>query len=71
MRAATAVAALDLSGHGDSGHRERYSLEGWTREVMAVARHAGIDGPPVLVGHSMGGFVTIGPRPSSPTRSPA
>jgi pimeloyl-ACP methyl ester carboxylesterase len=53
------VAAIDLSGHGDSGRRERYSLEGWTDEVMAVVGDAGIQGNPVVVGHSMGGFVTI------------
>ncbi len=53
------VAAIDLSGHGDSEHRTDYSLERWSREVMAVAADAGIDGQPVLVGHSMGGFVTI------------
>lgn len=54
------VVAVDLSGHGDSDHRQRYSLEDWTSEVMAVARAARIDGPPVIIGHSMGGFVTIG-----------
>ena len=32
------VLALDLSGHGDSGHRPHYSLELWTEEVVAVAR---------------------------------
>ncbi len=53
------VLALDLSGHGDSGHRGVYSLEQWTDEVMAVAATGGIVGPPVVVGHSMGGFVTI------------
>ena len=53
------VAALDLSGHGDSDHRPAYSLEQWSAEVMAVAADAGIAGPPVLVGHSMGGFVAI------------
>ncbi|MEZ5180786.1 MAG: alpha/beta hydrolase [Acidimicrobiales bacterium] len=53
------VVALDLSGHGDSDRREAYSLERWADEVMAVADDAGIDGPPVVVGHSMGGFVTI------------
>jgi pimeloyl-ACP methyl ester carboxylesterase len=53
------VLAIDLSGHGDSGHREVYGLEQWTHEVVAVARSGGIDGPPVVVGHSMGGFVTI------------
>ena len=54
------VVCLDLSGHGDSGHRPSYSLEQWTDEVMAVADAGDIAGPPVIVGHSMGGFVTIG-----------
>lgn len=53
------VAALDLSGHGDSGRRAHYSLEGWTREVMAVSDEASFAGPPVIIGHSMGGMVTI------------
>ena len=53
------VAALDLSGHGDSGRRDSYSLEGWTDEVMAVARDSGMAERPVVCGHSMGGFVTI------------
>jgi pimeloyl-ACP methyl ester carboxylesterase len=54
------VLAIDLSGHGDSDHRDRYQLEQWTDEVMAVAGAGEIDGAPVLIGHSMGGFVTIG-----------
>jgi pimeloyl-ACP methyl ester carboxylesterase len=54
------VLALDLSGHGDSGHREVYSLEQWTEEVVGVAKAGGIDRLPVVIGHSMGGFVTIG-----------
>jgi pimeloyl-ACP methyl ester carboxylesterase len=54
------VLAIDLSGHGDSGHREEYSLEQWTDEVLAVAGDGGVHGPPVVVGHSMGGFVAIG-----------
>lgn len=53
------VVAVDLSGHGDSGHRDEYSLEQWTNEVMAVAEAGGIADRPVVVGHSMGGFVTI------------
>jgi pimeloyl-ACP methyl ester carboxylesterase len=53
------VLALDLSGHGDSGHRPAYSLEQWTDEVIAVADGGRIDGPPVIIGHSMGGMVTI------------
>ena len=53
------VLALDLSGHGDSDHREQYTIEQWTEEVCAVADAGGIEGRPVVVGHSMGGFVTI------------
>lgn len=53
------VAALDLSGHGDSDVRDDgYTLERFAAEVMAVAADAGIDGPPVVIGHSFGGFVT-------------
>ena len=53
------VVALDLSGHGDSIHREQYTLEQWTDEVIAVAEAGQINGPPVVIGHSMGGFVTM------------
>jgi pimeloyl-ACP methyl ester carboxylesterase len=53
------VAALDLSGHGESDRRDAYPRELWAREVIAVAADAGFDGPPIVVGHSMGGFVTI------------
>jgi pimeloyl-ACP methyl ester carboxylesterase len=53
------VAALDLSGHGDSDHRAEYVLDQWTDEVVAVANDARMSGPPVVIGHSMGGFVTI------------
>ena len=53
------VAALDLSGHGDSGRRDEYPREFWAEEVMAVAADARFVGAPILVGHSMGGFVCI------------
>ena len=53
------VVALDLSGHGESGRRPGYSLDHWAAEVMAVADAAGITGPPVVIGHSMGGFVAL------------
>ncbi|MGH8933772.1 MAG: alpha/beta fold hydrolase, partial [Egibacteraceae bacterium] len=53
------VAALDLSGHGDSGRRHAYSVEQWAAEVMAVAEDAHMSESPILVGHSMGGFVSI------------
>ena len=53
------VVALDLSGHGDSGRRDAYSLEQWSREVLSVAVSAGIATPPTVIGHSMGGFVAL------------
>jgi pimeloyl-ACP methyl ester carboxylesterase len=52
------VIAIDLSGHGDSGRRESYSFDGWAREILAVAADAGLDAPTVI-GHSMGGVVTL------------
>lgn len=56
------VAALDLSGMGDSGWREAYSLDQFAREQLAVCEHAGMFVPaekPIIVAHSFGGFVTI------------
>src|SRR5947209_19365930 len=44
------VVALDLSGHGDSDHRERYSLEQWAAAVVAVADDAAIEGQRVVIG---------------------
>jgi pimeloyl-ACP methyl ester carboxylesterase len=53
------VVAIDLSGHGDSGRRELYPRRTWAEEIMAVSLAAGFVGPPILVGHSMGGLVSI------------
>jgi pimeloyl-ACP methyl ester carboxylesterase len=53
------VVALDLSGHGDSGRRASYRAETWAAEVLAVAADAGMADRPVVVGHSMGGFVAV------------
>jgi pimeloyl-ACP methyl ester carboxylesterase len=53
------VAALDLSGNGDSGWRDRYSGALYAEEVMAVANAAGLGERPFVVGHSFGGFVTL------------
>ena len=51
------VVALDLSGHGDSDRREAYGMAGWAAEVIAAAAAGGVTGPPLVVGHSMGGWV--------------
>ena len=54
------VAALDLSGHGDSEWRSEYPREVWVEELIAVSRAVEFYGPPIVIGHSMGGLVTIG-----------
>jgi pimeloyl-ACP methyl ester carboxylesterase len=53
------VIAPDLSGHGDSGRREEYPVETWADELMAASDDAAPGRPPVVVGHSMGGLVSI------------
>jgi pimeloyl-ACP methyl ester carboxylesterase len=52
------VVAPDLTGHGDSGRRGVYDMRQWAREVVAVAAAEGLDRP-VVVGHSMGGWVAV------------
>jgi pimeloyl-ACP methyl ester carboxylesterase len=53
------VVAMDLTGHGDSGRRERYTLRQWAVEAVAMAGAAGLGPLPVILGHSMGGMVAL------------
>jgi pimeloyl-ACP methyl ester carboxylesterase len=53
------VAAIDLSGAGDSGYRDRYTPEQFAAELAAVIEHAGFADDTVVVGHSFGGFITL------------
>jgi pimeloyl-ACP methyl ester carboxylesterase len=51
------VVAIDLSGHGDSGHRPNgYPSKIWVTEVGALLREV-VDGPAAVVGHSLGGRI--------------
>lgn len=50
--------AVDMSGHGDSAWRDAYSLAQWADEVAAVITTEHLERP-VVVGHSMGGWVTV------------
>ncbi len=52
------VVALELSGHGASGHRNAYSAETWAHEVLSVIGEVA-GGPALLVGHSLGGRVAV------------
>jgi pimeloyl-ACP methyl ester carboxylesterase len=53
------VVAPDLSGHGDSGRRDHYDMETWAREVIAVSQHSCLPAPPIVIAHSMGGWVGL------------
>lgn len=48
----------DLSGNGDSDHRDTYSPELWAAELAAIVRNE-VTGAISYVGHSMGGLVGI------------
>ena len=53
------LAAIDLSGNGNSGWRERYTGKGFADEVWAVCEAAQLGERPIVVGHSFGGFVAL------------
>jgi len=53
------VVALDLAGHGESGRERRlWTIEAFGDDVVAVADALGLERL-VLVGHSMGGHVSL------------
>ena len=53
------VAALDLTGMGDSDYRYEYDAETYAREIAAVCDDAGFDSDVVIVGHSFGGVMAV------------
>lgn len=53
------VAALDLSGNGNSDWRERYTGELLAEEVWQVCQAAELGDKPFVVGHSFGGWVAL------------
>ena len=53
------VAAIDLSGMGDSGRRKAYGSELRAEEMRGVIRAAGLGERPFVIGHSFGGFMTM------------
>ena len=51
--------ALDLSGMGDSGHRDAYSSELYASEIIAVADELNMPRNTVVVAHSFGGMMAL------------
>ena len=54
------ISAVDLSGMGDSDHREDYSPELYGKEILSVAEDSNFFevSDPIICGHSMGGFMS-------------
>lgn len=56
------VVAMTFGGMGDSDWRDRYSVDQFTAEQMAVCEDAGLFSggcKPVIAAHSFGGFITM------------
>ena len=53
------VVAPDLSGMGDSDHRDEYSADLYAEEPCQVADAAGLDTNTIVVAHSFGGLMAI------------
>lgn len=60
--------ALDLSGMGDSDHRDQYSTDGFAREIQAVADAVGMPDNTIVVAHSFGGIMALRAVASNPAR---
>ena len=60
--------ALDLSGMGDSGHRDEYSSEIYAREIMAVADEVDMPQDTIVVAHSFGGMMALRAVANNPDR---
>lgn len=61
------VVALDVRGHGESGPAATYDTRAMADDVAAVVAPLDL-GPPVVVGHSMGGIVVTTFATSHPCR---
>ena len=53
------VAAMDLTGMGDSDYRYEYSSSTYAKEIVAVMDDAGFDTNALIVAHSFGGYMSV------------
>lgn len=60
--------ALDLSGMGDSDHRDEYSADLYADEIIAVADRCAMPENTILVSHSFGGIMSIRAVAKNPGR---
>jgi pimeloyl-ACP methyl ester carboxylesterase len=60
---------LDLRNHGGSSDAADGSAQAMTEDVAEVVAAAGIDEPPVVVGHSLGGIVVTLYAAQAPVRA--
>lgn len=60
--------ALDMSGMGDSDHRDAYSNDTYVKEIIAVADDANLPKDSILIAHSFGGMQAIRTMAQHPGR---
>ena len=59
---------LDLRGHGESSPADDYAALSMAQDIAVVVAEAGIDQPPLLVGHSLGAIVATAYATQGPAR---
>jgi pimeloyl-ACP methyl ester carboxylesterase len=62
------VVAPDLSGMGDSDHRDEYSADLYAEEIIAVADKCNMPQDTIVVAHSYGGIMSIRAVAKNPDR---
>ena len=53
------IAAMDLTGMGDSDYRHKYNSETYAEEIVGVLDDAGFDNDALVVAHSFGGYMAV------------
>ena len=53
------VAAMDLTGMGDSDYRYKYDSETYAQEIVGVLDDAGFGNDAIVVAHSFGGYMSV------------
>ena len=62
------VAAMDLTGMGDSDYRYEYSSNTYADEILAVLDDAKFDTDSIVVAHSFGGYMAVRAANKAPDR---